>query len=68
MTRLLHHCSHLAPLSHSLERNNIGAEGATALAAILNETKITNLKCAAAPEVFAFASAPVDTLHPVLAA
>jgi hypothetical protein len=30
------------------------------LAAILKETQITNLKCAAAP-VFAFVSMPVDT-------
>ena len=49
------------PLAHSLSNNGIGAEGATALAAILNETKITNLKCAAAPAVFAFVSAPPDT-------
>eukprot|EP00964_Phaeocystis_antarctica_P119624 scaffold83337_cov64-Phaeocystis_antarctica.AAC.5 len=60
----------ILPLAHSLGGNEIGAEGASALAAILNETKITNLKCAAAPEVFAFVSAPVDTpqhprLHPV---
>ena len=39
----------------------MGDEGATALAATLKETKITNLECAAAPEVFAFLSAPVDT-------
>ena len=32
------------PLARSLGDNVIGAEGATALAAILNETKITNLK------------------------
>ena len=31
------------------------------LAAILKETKITNLECAAAPEAFAFLSAPTDT-------
>ena len=50
----------ILPLARSLEGNKIGAEGATALAAVLKETKITNLKCAAAPEVFAFVSAPVD--------
>ena len=33
------------PLARSLDRNNIGAEGAIALAAILNETNITNLEC-----------------------
>ena len=35
------------PLARSLGANNIRAEGATALAAILNETRITSLKCAA---------------------
>ena len=34
--------------------------GVTALAAVLKETMITDLKCAAAPEVFASVSAPVD--------
>ena len=51
LTRLLCHCS--------LGGNNISAEGASALAAVLNETKITNLKCAAASEEFCFrVSAP----------
>ena len=45
------------PLARSLAGNRIGKEGVTALAAILKETKITDLKCAAAPEVFAFVSA-----------
>ena len=49
LTRLLSHRVHLAPLSYSLIYNNIGAKGATALTAILNETKLTNLKCAATP-------------------
>ena len=53
--------SPILPLARSLEMNRIGAEGATALAAILNETKISNLKCAAAPAVFAFVSAPAHT-------
>ena len=53
--------SPILPLARSLRGNQIGAQGATALAAILNETKITNLKCAAAPKVFAFVSAPLDT-------
>ena len=48
------------PLAHSLERNNIRAEGASALAAIFKETQITELKCAAA-RVFAFVSIPTDT-------
>ena len=40
----------------SLENNGIGAKGTSALAAILNETHITNLKCAATPKCFAFAN------------
>ena len=44
----------------SLERNDIGDKGASALAAILQETQITNLKCAA-PRAFAFVSMPIDT-------
>eukprot|EP00964_Phaeocystis_antarctica_P063249 scaffold37942_cov57-Phaeocystis_antarctica.AAC.3 len=48
----------ILPLARSLEGNHIRAEAATALAAILNKTKITNLKCAATPEEFAFLSAP----------
>ena len=50
----------ILPLARSLEYNDIGDKGVAALAAILNETKITDLKCAA-PEAFAFMSAPVDT-------
>ena len=49
------------PLPRSLWGNGIGAEGVSALGAILNETKITELKCAPVPEVFAFVSAPIDT-------
>ena len=49
-------------LTRSLEANFIGAEGASALAAVLKETMISNLMCAAAPRVFAFVSAPLDTL------
>ena len=51
-THLAHPCS--------LWDNNIGDEGALALAAILKETQITNLKCAAAL-AFAFLSGPIDT-------
>ena len=50
------------PFAHRLRVNNIGAEGASALAAILKETQITNLRCAAAPE-FTFMSMPIDTPH-----
>ena len=39
----------MLPLACSLEANGIGDKGATALAAVLKETKITNLKCAVAP-------------------
>jgi hypothetical protein len=35
--------------ARSLDDNDIGAEGASALAAILKETMITHLECAAAP-------------------
>ena len=37
------------PFAYSLQQNSIGAEGATKLAAVLKETKISELKCAAAP-------------------
>jgi hypothetical protein len=45
-TRLLSHHPH--PTPHSLGNNKIGDQGASALAAILKETQITNLGCAAA--------------------
>ena len=44
----------------SLFDNGIGDEGACALAAVLKETRISKLKCAAAPSV-RFCSAPIDT-------
>ena len=47
-------------LARSLQGNSIGDKGASALAAILKETQITNLKCAA-PRAFAFVSMPIDT-------
>ena len=50
LTRLPSHTIPAPPLIRSLDRNQIGDEGALALAAILNETKITKLRCAAAPE------------------
>ena len=49
-TRLLSHCPHTSPISCSLSGNHIGAKGASVLAAILKETKIAKLKCAAARE------------------
>jgi hypothetical protein len=48
------------PSLDSLYGNRIGDKGASALAAILKETQITNLGCAAA-RVFAFVSTPIDT-------
>ena len=50
MTRLLSHTIPALPLIRSLGRNTIGDKGALALATILNETKITQLRCATAPE------------------
>ena len=60
---MTHGCSHTIlapPLTCSLRGNNIGVEGASALAAILKETMISDLECAAAL-AFAFLSAPIDT-------
>ena len=37
------------PMLCSIGWNGIGDKGASALAAVLKETQITNLKCAAAP-------------------
>ena len=51
------------PLARSLAWNMMGAEGASALAAILKETKITELKCAAAQNPTSTAQAlsmPID--------
>ena len=49
LTRLLSHRVPPPPLAYSLAQNEIGDEGASALAAILKETQITKLMCAAAP-------------------
>ena len=38
----------MPPLARSLRENKIGDKGASALAAILKETMISNLECAAA--------------------
>ena len=60
---LLSHCHRSPP--GSLTLNMIGPEGASALAAVLKDTQITNLKCAAThPTEFAFVSAPADTHLP----
>ena len=44
----------------SVQGNNFGDEGASALAAILKETQIQELECAAAPLAFAFVSMPIN--------
>ena len=54
--------SPILPLARSLAHNGIEAEGATALAAILNETNITYLKCAAAPECLLSCQRPLTLL------
>ena len=51
LTRLLSHHMPAPPLARSLRKNYIGVQGASALAAILKDTKITTLKCAAVPSV-----------------
>ena len=60
-TRLLSHTLP-PPTPCSLEGNYIGVEGTSALAAVLKETNITNLESEPLPQVFAFVSAPSDTL------
>ena len=42
-THLPSHCAP-TPIPRSIEKNRIGAEGASALAAVLKETKITTLR------------------------
>ena len=42
------------PLTHSLGHNDIGVEGASALAAVLKETQIKHLGCAIAPQSVRF--------------
>ena len=61
MTRLLSLTILAPPLTRSLGANNIGVNGASALAAVLKETQITTLKCAAASKCSFFVSAPIDT-------
>ena len=53
----------ILPLARSLADNGIGAEGASALAAILKETQITTLKCAAAPECSLLCQRPLTHLR-----
>ena len=42
------------PIPRSIGNNRIGAEGASALAAILKETQITTLECATPPQIVRF--------------
>ena len=49
------------PLVRSLRLNGIRAKGAVALAAVLKDTKITTLECAAYPQSIALVSTPLDT-------
>ena len=53
------------PFIRSLEGNNIGAEGAFALATVLKETQITNLGCAAARLYLLLCQCPLTCLHPL---
>jgi len=46
-------------LTRSLFNSNIGAKGASVLAAILKETQIIKLECAAAPECSHFCQHPL---------
>ena len=62
MTRLRSHRGPPPPLAHSLAENEIGDKGASALAAVLKETKITNLKCAAATECLISCQRPLTLL------
>ena len=43
--------STLRALTHSVSENNIGDKGASALAAVLKKTRISELECAAAPSI-----------------
>ena len=57
----------ILPLACSLRGNYIGVKGASALAAILKETQIQQLECAAAPERSLLCQRPLTLLlshHP----
>ena len=62
LTRLLSHHLRPSPLIRSLGNNYIRDEGASALAAILKETQITNLECATAPECLLLCQGPLTPL------
>ena len=52
------------PFVHRLAHNDIGAQGASALAAVLKETKISNLECAAAPKCSLLCQRPLNGSPP----
>ena len=56
----------ILPLACSLRGNGIRDKGVTALAAILKETKITDLKCAATPECSLLCQRPLTLPSPQL--
>ena len=60
-TLTLHRIFHTA-LARSLCSNRIGDEGASALAAILKKTKITDLECAADPQCSLLCQRPLTRL------
>ena len=53
------------PSLGSLSGNGVGEKGATAIAAVLNETKITKLKCATTPECSPFCQRPLTRTCPL---
>ena len=58
---------HLVPILPSLSFCNIDLQGAAKLAAVLSQTKITNLECAAPRTRPTMLSAPIGTPLPALA-
>jgi hypothetical protein len=62
LTLLPSHRPNLTPMLCSISVNKIGDDGASALAAVLKETRISKLKCAPAPSVRFCVSAPLTRL------
>ena len=62
MTQLLSLTILAPPLTRSLGENNIGVKGASALAAVLKETKITTLGCAPTRQCSPFCQRPLTRL------
>ena len=59
------HFWHAAPsaLAGRLGRNGIGVEGATAIAAVLKDSQLSTLGCAAAPTAAQMCSGPAEHSH-----